>query len=164
MSLQAGREYTTVRNTDASGVVGSGPYTLSPGATITVGFVYAFGDDLQMLREQMATARQQVPFSVSPAGISTETPEVLQTELYQNYPNPFSTSTEIAFYLSKTSYVKLTVYDILGRKVEILVDRALTGEQTHQVTFNGEPYSSGVYFIQLITDQNSQVIPMTLVK
>jgi photosystem II stability/assembly factor-like uncharacterized protein len=46
-------------------------------------------------------------------------------ELYQNYPNPFNPATVIKFNISKTSNVKLVVYDILGREISILVNEQL---------------------------------------
>jgi len=65
--------------------------------------------------------------------------------LKQNYPNPFNSSTKIAYSLSKNSFVKLTVFDISGKMVKILVNEIKnTGE--HNVIFNAEDLTSGIYF------------------
>jgi len=76
-----------------------------------------------------------------------------QYELSQNYPNPFNPTTQIKFALPKESQVKLTVYDVLGRQVIVLVDEQkpagfFTGEWdgTNSV---GNKVSSGVYFYRM---------------
>ena len=68
--------------------------------------------------------------------------------LYQNYPNPFNPSTNISFYLSQQSIVKLDVFNVLGELVETVVNRELSSG-FHTVTFNGRNLSSGVYLILL---------------
>jgi uncharacterized delta-60 repeat protein len=68
--------------------------------------------------------------------------------LYQNYPNPFNPSTKIKFAISQSSFVNLTVYDILGKEVANLVNEDLsTG--TYEVTFDAADLSSGIYFYKL---------------
>lgn len=69
-------------------------------------------------------------------------------ELFQNYPNPFNPSTTISYEIPKNSFVILEVYDILGRKVETLVQEQKTiGNYT--VEFNANKHSSGIYFYTL---------------
>ncbi|MFV1884311.1 MAG: T9SS type A sorting domain-containing protein [Balneola sp.] len=68
--------------------------------------------------------------------------------LLQNYPNPFNPSTEIAFQLARDAQVTLTVYDMLGRKVQTLVNgRRSAG--FHVTRFDASALSSGVYFYRL---------------
>ena len=65
--------------------------------------------------------------------------------LNQNYPNPFNASTVIRYSLLQASDVRIDIFDILGRKVETLVQ----GEQPagyHQVTWDAKGQSSGMYF------------------
>lgn len=52
--------------------------------------------------------------------ISSEIP--VNYSLYQNYPNPFNPNTNITFDLPKGDFTRLTVYDILGREVSVLVN------------------------------------------
>jgi photosystem II stability/assembly factor-like uncharacterized protein len=82
--------------------------------------------------------------SVKPLGIGS--PQ--EIFLDQNYPNPFNPSTTIKFGLPKSSEVRLTVYDILGREVSVLAnDRRDAG--AHEVKFDGSNLASGVYFYRL---------------
>ncbi len=68
--------------------------------------------------------------------------------LYQNYPNPFNPSTKIEFDLPERSYVKLVVYDVLGREIEKLVDEELDAGR-YRVNFYTGDLPSGVYFYVL---------------
>lgn len=71
-----------------------------------------------------------------------------ETRLFQNYPNPFNPITTINFDVPKKEWVRLTVFDVLGREVAVLVD----GEKeqgSYSVVFNAQGISSGVYFYRL---------------
>lgn len=68
--------------------------------------------------------------------------------LGQNYPNPFNPSTMIRYELPAASSVKLTVYDLLGREVSVLVDGAQDAG-VHEARFDGRQLSSGVYFYRM---------------
>lgn len=70
--------------------------------------------------------------------------------LYQNYPNPFNPSTIISYRIPDAAYVKLKIYDSLGREVKTLVDEfQQTGE--HKVPFSilDKSLTSGIYFYTL---------------
>ena len=162
-ALKSGVVRTEVQNTDASAVTASGPYTLNPGASIVVGFVYAFGDDLNQLRNQIQEARSRELFQVSPTGIAVADEIPDRTRLFQNFPNPFRGSTRIRIDIQQTTDGTLTVYDALGRKVRVVADREFEAG-THFVRFNAGKLSSGVYFVRFKTDQTLQTIPITHIK
>ena len=69
-------------------------------------------------------------------------------KLNQNYPNPFNPNTAIRFEISKTSFVALKVYDVLGQEIATLVDENRVAGQ-YQVDFDGSKLPSGVYFYRL---------------
>jgi len=71
--------------------------------------------------------------------------------LYQNYPNPFNSSTIIRYELSEDAYVKLVVYDVLGREVKRLVDEKKDAG-SYLVEFSAEGLSSGVYYYRIFFD------------
>jgi photosystem II stability/assembly factor-like uncharacterized protein len=71
-----------------------------------------------------------------------------QFTLFQNYPNPFNPNTTIKFGLPKSSDVRLSVFDMLGREVSALVNERRTAG-VHEVRFDASGLSSGVYFYRL---------------
>jgi hypothetical protein len=71
-------------------------------------------------------------------------------KLYQNYPNPFNPVTKIKFDISGISSAQtfLSVYDMLGREVDVLVNTDLQ-PGTYEVDWDGSNYASGVYYYKL---------------
>ena len=68
--------------------------------------------------------------------------------LMQNYPNPFNPCTVISYQLPENSFVTLTVYDLLGREVEILANEKMNAG-LHTVRWNATMSPSGVYIVKL---------------
>lgn len=83
--------------------------------------------------------------------------------LNQNYPNPFNPATQIQYTIDKTSKVKLTVYNILGSQVAVLVN-ATQEPGLKTVTFNASNLSSGVYFYKLEAGSKMMSKKMMLLK
>ena len=84
-------------------------------------------------------------------------------ELLQNYPNPFNPTTTILYQLPKSSFLKLSIYDIKGRLVEILVNERKNSGY-YSVNWNAENVSSGIYFYQIDADDLSSVKKCLVVK
>jgi hypothetical protein len=83
--------------------------------------------------------------------------------LERNYPNPFNPETVIAYQLAKGGEIRLSVYDILGREVAVLVSgRKEAGRYT--VRFNASGMPSGLYLYRLTTPEGSLQHKMVLVK
>ena len=86
-----------------------------------------------------------------------------RVRLAQNYPNPFNAGTTIEFELTSPGHVQLTIYDLTGRKVEVLADEFLnTGY--HSLVFDASSLSSGVYFYRLQTGETVETRRMVLLK
>ncbi len=68
--------------------------------------------------------------------------------LSQNFPNPFKDQTNIRYYLAEQSFVSLSVFDITGREVAILINE-IQNAGNYQATFNAARLESGVYYYQL---------------
>ncbi len=83
--------------------------------------------------------------------------------LEQNYPNPFNPETNIEFSIPKASFVTLSVYDILGREIEKLVNDNLSAGQ-YNVRFNASNYPSGVYFYKIEAPGFSKTNKMLIIK
>jgi photosystem II stability/assembly factor-like uncharacterized protein len=71
--------------------------------------------------------------------------------LHQNYPNPFNPNTTIQFAIPREENVKLAVYDILGKEIDLIIDKKLKAGN-YNIIFNGERLSSGIYFYSLQTN------------
>ncbi|UCF64581.1 MAG: right-handed parallel beta-helix repeat-containing protein [bacterium] len=98
-------------------------------------------------------------------GLDSQMPEnlPLSYNLKQNYPNPFNPTTVISWQLAVGSPVKLTVFDLSGQRVAILVDEHLLAGN-HSVLFDVAELASGVYFYQLEASNFKQTRKMLLVR
>jgi len=81
--------------------------------------------------------------------------------LDQNYPNPFNISTTIRYKLPRSSFVKLTVYNIFGQQVAQLVNEQQQSG-IHVVVFHSNRLESGTYFYRLQAGENIATKKMTL--
>jgi len=87
--------------------------------------------------------------------------------LAQNYPNPFNPSTTIEYTLPRDTWVRITIYNILGRKVRTLFDEYQSGGGKRIVwdskNDEGHEVASGIYFYQIkageFTQSKKMVIP-----
>ncbi|MCW8811709.1 MAG: T9SS type A sorting domain-containing protein, partial [Ignavibacteriaceae bacterium] len=92
----------------------------------------------------MGAYESEFPVRVSDQNLDLPTEFVL----YQNYPNPFNPSTTIKWEMPEPGLVTLIVYDVLGRKLTMLVNEELSAGK-HEVVFDASRFSSGIYFYQL---------------
>ena len=83
--------------------------------------------------------------------------------LKQNYPNPFNPTTNIEFALQSRNDVRISVYNMLGQEIAVLVDGTLSAG-THTVSFNATSLSSGIYFYTLQSGAETITRKMTLIK
>ena len=99
------------------------------------------------------TYQAGVPIDLERSTTGTDTPPIAHVRLAQNYPNPFNPNTTIRYELPGQCHVRLTVYDVAGRLVDILVDEERPGG-VHDTVWNGTdskgmPVASGIYFYRL---------------
>ncbi len=83
--------------------------------------------------------------------------------LFQNHPNPFNPSTKIEFFLPKAEYVTIEVYNTLGQRIVTLVNKPMPIGQ-HQIEFDGQNLSSGVYFYRIEAGDFQLAKKMVLLK
>lgn len=88
---------------------------------------------------------------------------VKEFALHQNYPNPFNPTTKISWQSPVSSHQTLKVFDILGNEIATLVNEFREAGR-YEITFDGSQLPSGVYFIKLITDYQTDVKKMILNK
>jgi hypothetical protein len=89
--------------------------------------------------------------------------------LYQNFPNPFNPTTVISFNTEKSENINLSVYDISGKLVKVLINNEFKAVGSYQVKFsanqdNGEGLSSGIYYYQLRSGNEAVTRKMILIK
>jgi len=79
------------------------------------------------------------------------------------YPNPFNPTTKIQYFLQSQSSVKISIYDSCGREVALLANEMqLPG--SHSIFWDANNYSSGIYYIKILTDNRSETIKSILLK
>jgi hypothetical protein len=84
--------------------------------------------------------------------------------LLQNYPNPFNPSTKIPYTLKSNSNVRLSVYDLLGREVAVLVDNERKTAGTYKVSFQASFLPSGIYLYRIQAEGYADTKRMILIK
>ncbi|MFH5883283.1 T9SS type A sorting domain-containing protein [Halalkalibaculum sp. DA3122] len=87
----------------------------------------------------------------------------LSNELSPNYPNPFNPSTTIEYQVAAKGMVNMEVYNLVGRKVQTLVNQ-VQNPGKYRVTFDGSNLSSGTYFLRIRAGDFQKVQKMTLIK
>mgnify|MGYP001289310610 CR=1 FL=1 len=88
--------------------------------------------------------------------------------IMQNYPNPFNAETNFTFSVRQTSNVRITIYDVLGKEVVEVVDKAFSAG-THVVSWQGTDaqgafLSGGVYFAKVENLASAQMLKMVILK
>jgi photosystem II stability/assembly factor-like uncharacterized protein len=99
--------------------------------------------------------------SVGISNISSSFPE--KYDLSQNYPNPFNPTTTIEFQVVDYEYTKLSVFDILGREIQTLVNERLR-PGVYRYKFDAIGIQSGVYFYRIETQRYTETKKMILLK
>lgn len=83
--------------------------------------------------------------------------------LKQNYPNPANPSTKIRFSTGKAGPARLSVYDILGNEVKVLLD-GMADKGEHEVTLDGRDMASGVYYYRLMSNGSVETRRLMILK
>ncbi len=98
-----------------------------------------------------------------------ETPLPMAFKLFQNYPNPFNSQTQIQYQIASDGPVRLTIYNLMGHRVRVLVDERLQAAGTYQVSWdgrdeNGLSLPSAIYLYELRSGGLVQRNKMVMVK
>ncbi len=86
--------------------------------------------------------------SVSPTGVIEESELPTGFALLQSYPNPFNPTTTIEYHVPVEGFIKLSVFDVLGREIAVLVNGNVQAGK-HKVTFDASSFAAGVYFYRM---------------
>lgn len=105
-----------------------------------------------------------VNYTDGPVGITQNGNEVpSRFGLYQNFPNPFNPVTKIKFDLARSTFVKISVYDVAGREISVPVSHNMNAG-TYEMEFDASRLPSGVYFYRIETAEFTSIKKMVLVK
>lgn len=97
-------------------------------------------------------------------GIECQEPQhkiPVEFKLFQNYPNPFARTTMIHYWLTKSDFITIDIFDLLGRKVDTLVN-SLNTAADHTVTYHPDYLPCGIYYYRIQGKNFSQVKKMIL--
>lgn len=126
------------------------------------------GNNLHIVWQDNRDGNYEIYYKRDPTGnptsisvTNTEIPKYFS--LSQNYPNPFNPSTKIHFDVPRTDFIKLVVYDFLGREISSPVNHQLR-PGTYEVDFDGSNMTSGVYFYKISTVNYTETKKMVLLK
>lgn len=93
--------------------------------------------------------------------VNTEIPQ--EFALRQNYPNPFNPSTSIKFDVPVLSNAKLSIYDVTGKELAVLVNQELQAG-SYEYNWNASQFASGIYFYRIKAGSFVQTKRMVLIK
>ena len=139
------------------------------GSTFTFKYYSAPNDQVVELTETIAFAPPGSIGGVTEPFLLTEllsiTDELMSTDysIHSIYPNPFNPKTNISYTLPEYSKIKIMIYDSRGNYVETLYNN-FQSQGHHTILWHADKYSSGVYFVNMITDVNSYSQKMILIK
>jgi len=129
----------------------AGGYVSAPGVSVS----FSAGDVVTgTLSAEGISLVQGFPnsFNITPTSLDDLAAEIpLFFSLDQNHPNPFNPSTRIRYSVASPANIRLAVYDLLGRELEVLVNDARTAG-VYTANFDASRFASGVYVYMLQID------------
>jgi hypothetical protein len=96
-------------------------------------------------------------------GVSIDIPGNNPEDIISNFPNPAKNSTAIKYSLKKNSSVKISIYNIIGQLISILINEDKPKGE-HSVIYNTEKLNSGVYFYKIETGDVTEIKKMVVIK
>ena len=158
---------------DRRGAASSGPFDLEPGdsAEFLIAYLWARGDSyldsVRLLKDYTSRVRNAGDALLAP-GFNPDGYIRLPEPAYllgfaDNYPNPFSDQTTLRYQIPQSMYVRLAIYDMLGKQVALLTDG--TQERgTYSINFEAGSLPSGIYMARIQFDHRSFTRKMVLVR
>ena len=80
------------------------------------------------------------------------------------YPNPFNPRTQFSLSVAEPQEVLIEVYNLLGRRVDVLHDGPLSGQTRYTFLFDADALPSGLYLIRVVGEQFTTTQRVTLLK
>jgi hypothetical protein len=118
---------------------------------------FDYDEDLYIVRTDSALNTTTIGIEILGGTLPTH------VTLLQNFPNPFNATTIIKFEISENTHVELAIFDISGRKIQVLINQEVNAGP-HQVSWDGTNFASGIYFYRLIAADYTETKKMVLTK
>lgn len=127
-------------------------------------YLNAFLWSFDMDREGNAYAgTQDMGLYYNKVDIQLDFSDITNYKLENNYPNPFNSTTTFRIEVPFNSEINLSIYDILGRKIETLIDEQ-KDQGIYNITWSADKYASGVYFAVMKATNHTLINKMILLK
>ena len=125
--------------------------------------IWALGQDIVGEKQELLEKIGELFGFTTPTTIASIDELPTKYKLEQNYPNPFNPSTTVRFSIPQKSLVNISIYNIIGKEVGIITNKYYEAGN-HEIDFNGENLSSGVYFYSLQSNSVTITKKMILMK
>lgn len=86
-----------------------------------------------------------------------------EIDLYQNFPNPFNSSTIIQFQLAQENKIRIELYNILGEKIQTIVE-GFYSRGMHSINFSSDKLPSGIYLYKMETGTQTLIKKFITIK
>jgi hypothetical protein len=152
-----------------TGLLSTGPFpSLAAGESVRVVFAITLGQNGTQMRYNSRNAKLLFDSGYQPQVSAVQTPPSSRIALGPAIPNPFNPSTTLSFNISIPGPVLISVHDLNGRRIRVLLDENRQSG-SHQVTWDGRDGSgrtvaSGTYFVRLSSGGESSVAKVVLSK
>lgn len=125
------------------------PDTMYTNTGLTNGTTYYFWVRAKDRFCSPRTSAFSIVLTIIPTAIQSNNNEIPRVyALYQNFPNPFNPVTYISFDIPKVSFTRLTIYDVLGKEISVIVNEILAAGR-YKVDWNADKFASGIYFYKI---------------
>lgn len=164
-TLSSGIKSTGLGESSANGydvmfVIGEGPYTIKAGRSVKVAFAFIGGDNLNDLTASALSAQSKYEKLSSKSPLPAISDQLI---LKQNYPNPVSGFTTIAFNLPVDGHAELSLYNILGQRVKNIMNQNAAGGY-YTIETDLSELSGGVYFYKLRFGNGERTLKLNIEK
>jgi hypothetical protein len=159
---------------DANDIYNNSPYNIDGWSPYFIQATYNYwgSDDFNIITQTINfDSINLVPYTDSTHTLVfnvNDLPEITSSKsekfrLFQNYPNPFNPSSKIKYYLPKPENVKIEVFNMLGQKIESLINKSMAAG-LQEVEFTAKNLPSGIYLYQIEAGEFQHVKKMILLR
>jgi hypothetical protein len=151
-------------DSDADGsvlIMGQNRVSIAPGETTELYFAVAIGNDEESMVMNIMEA--QAEYDIINSEFYKTAEQSLYYSLDHNYPNPFNAGTTINFSIPRREHVTLSVHNILGQRVRLILDEELA-QGDYSIRFHASDLPSGTYYYSIFADSYRSTKSMILLR